>query len=643
MKYITKHQLKKSFKALENVHPFYGITFLACKTNDLPIGRKIEFPIDKFEHQLLEKYYKPEKNTERFLKVFRVSDKSNYWLRPDYPSSGSQKTRTNKFKDAFLHPMNTQVWGWASNYIEILKLHLHRHNQIPAFHLAVWLYRDREWKDETTARSIIDIFMREFKITNDEKKELFDTTIPEDLDLDLLFQAEPVSWSELSEELGIKPPPDRPMERGGNLFSLDLSGIGPAKSLEIKLSNRINLFTGDNGLGKSFILDCAWWALSGDWSGNQAYPREDAKKSDVKIKYKIQGKSGRPEASESYYDWKQQIWTSAGKRLTMPGLLIYARIDGAFAVWDPARYDLLKSELQKFNALIFSREDVWNGLPYQIGGTKKYLCNGLINDWVQWQYSPEEPPFSILKKVLRGLSPPNLSKGDIGFLEPGKPTRIPPESRLIPTIKHPYGEIPLIYSSAAVQRIVGLAYLIVWTWEEHKNQAKSIREKPQDRMVLLVDEIEAHLHPQWQRLILPALLNVLNELEKDLQVQLLITTHSPLVMTSIEPIFDTTRDKIFHLNLVQEGLFEGRVEIEEPEFVRWGSVNSWLRSNIFEVHPTSIEAENAMEKAKKLQLQKKASKEEIEEVSDLLSKYLSPHDPFWIRWTYFAKNHNVEL
>lgn len=620
MKYITKHQLKKSFKALENVHPFYGITFLACKVNDLPIGRQIEFPIDKFEFQFLERYYKPEKNTERFLKVFRVSDKSNYWLRPDYPSSGSQKTRTNKFKDAFLHPMNTQVWGWAPNYLEILKLRLHRGNRISAFHLAVWLYRDREWKNETTAKSIIDTFMKEFKITNDEKKELFDTTIPEDLDSDLLFEIEPISWSELSEELGIKPPPDRPMERGGNLFSLYLSGIGPTKSLEIKLSNRINLFTGDNGLGKSFILDCAWWALSGDWSGNQAYPREDANKSDVKIKYKIQGKSGRPEASESNYDWKQQIWTSVRKRLTMPGLLIYARIDGAFAVWDPSRYDLLKSELQKFNALIFSREDVWNGLPYQIGGTTKYLCNGLINDWVQWQYSAEEPPFSILKKVLRGLSPPNLSKGDIGFLEPGKPTRIPLESRLIPTIQHPYGEIPLLYSSAAVQRIVALAYLIVWTWEEHKNQSKIIREKPQDRMVLLVDEIEAHLHPQWQRLILPALLSVLNELEEDLQAQLLITTHSPLVMTSIEPIFDTDRDKIFHLNLVQEGLFEGRVEIEEPEFVRYGSVNSWLRSDIFEVYPTSIEAENAMEKAKKLQLQKKTSKKEIEEVSVLLSK-----------------------
>ena len=50
------------------------------------------------------------------------------------------------------------------------------------------------------------------------------------------------------------------------LKSLKLRDIGPAPRLGVELADRLNLFTGDNGLGKTFILDLAWWALTGDWA-----------------------------------------------------------------------------------------------------------------------------------------------------------------------------------------------------------------------------------------------------------------------------------------------------------------------------------------------------------------------------------------
>jgi DNA repair ATPase RecN len=51
------------------------------------------------------------------------------------------------------------------------------------------------------------------------------------------------------------------------LKSLKLRDIGPAPRLDVELADRLNIFTGDNGLGKTFILDIAWWALTGDWAG----------------------------------------------------------------------------------------------------------------------------------------------------------------------------------------------------------------------------------------------------------------------------------------------------------------------------------------------------------------------------------------
>jgi hypothetical protein len=326
------------------------------------------------------------------------------------------------------------------------------------------------------------------------------------------------------------------LDKKGTLSTLTIEGVGAAKKLRLELANRINLFTGDNGLGKSFILDCVWYALSGHWSNLPAYPREDADRYDHK--------------GYSVYDWEQQKWFFNQEHLAIPSILIYVRVDGAFAVWDPAKGD---------KPLIFTRDEIWNGLHNHIGGKVNFLSNGLIADWIHWQNSPEKEPFETFNRVLKRLSPPELETEDIGILEPGKPTIINKDSRWIPTIKHAYGETPLVYASAGIQRIVALAYLMVWAWEEHKTQSKLIRQSPKRKMLIMVDEIEAHLHPQWQRKILTALLEVQKDLASELSIQLLIATHSPLLMSSIEPIFDNQKDKIFHLDL--QGT---EVVLEEP-------------------------------------------------------------------------------
>jgi hypothetical protein len=424
--------------------------------------------------------------------------------------------------------------------------------------------------------------------------------------------------------------------KGGTLSVLTIEGVGASKTFHLELANRINLFTGDNGLGKSFILDCAWYALNGHWSNLPAYPREDA--DEPKISFLIEEQTEKIYKGYAFYNWKQQEWVSLEEHPAIPSLLIYARVDGAFAVWDPARDSKNKGDKR----LIFTREEIWNGLQSKIGDKVSFLSNGLIADWIHWQNSPEKEPFETFRRVLKRLSPPELVTGDIGILEPGKPTRISRDSRWIPTIKHAYGEIPLVYASAGVQRIVALAYLIVWAWEEHKAQSKLIRQSPKRKMVILVDEIEAHLHPQWQRKILTALLEVQEDLA--LSMQLLIATHSPLLMSSIEPIFDCNQDKIFHFDLLKYDSHGAEVVLQEPEFVIYGTVDSWLRSEIFELsQPRSFDAERAIEDAKKLQLKDAVTKAEVEDVSERLMKYLSAHDPFWSRWTFFATEHGVEL
>ena len=643
--FLAQEQIEESLALIQLVHPFFGISFLVFKEENLPIGKSVEFSINHVEEQFLKKYFRPDPRSKWFYRPFRVSDKSRFWLRPDYAWKGSQSVRTRTFGSAFIHNKGTDQWGWRDRYIQELKDKLYQGQKIPAYALAVWLYRDKDWPPQTTPQSIIDSFIQQFNINDLEGRELFDLSSSILSDQRPFLINDPFSWEELSAKLSVPDPPDIPKDEGGTLSFLTIEGAGPARKIHLDLAERVNLFTGDNGLGKSFILESAWWALSGHWTSFPAYPREDAGRDEPTISFQIEGTSGKSNKGVSTYDWELQKWSFSQERPTIPGLLIYARVDGAFAVWDPAKdYWAASANTQGASPLVFSRDEIWNGLQGNVGGNVNFLSNGLISDWIHWQNSPEKEPFATLKRVLRRLSPSITGEGDLGPLKPGKPTRIPRDSRWMPTIEHTYGEIPLVYASAGVRRIVALAYLIVWAWEEHKSQSKLMRREPQQRMVTLIDEIEAHLHPKWQRKVMPALLEVQQDLDPDLRMQLLIATHSPLIMASYEPHFDEEKDKIFHMSLTKENLLTSEITVEESDFVIYGTADSWLTSEIFELtQARSIEAERAIEDAKKLQSREGPTKKEIEEVNQRLIEYLSAHDRFWTRWTFFAEEHGISL
>lgn len=43
---------------------------------------------------------------------------------------------------------------------------------------------------------------------------------------------------------------------------LKLNNVGPAPTMDLEFGDRLNIITGDNGLGKSFLLDIVWWAMT---------------------------------------------------------------------------------------------------------------------------------------------------------------------------------------------------------------------------------------------------------------------------------------------------------------------------------------------------------------------------------------------
>jgi hypothetical protein len=621
--FFTAEQISASIAELKKVHPFHGITFLACKKAQLPIGRTIEFHLDAKTDEFLHRYHLIDPSSNWFFQPFKSSVKTKMWVRPDYSAKGLQAINTQTFVDAFIHERKSRIWGWTRNYVSVLASRLGKKPNIPAFHLAVWLFREKDWPRDTTATEVIQFFLSEFNISNEEKEELFDLALPTDL-LALILQNKKPSWSDLRQFLSAAP--DSRPDQGGTLAYLETRGIGPAKKLVLEPANRLTIITGDNGLGKTFLLETAWWALTGLWAGRPAFPLA-RKKEKVSITFGIEGEYSRQERKSIEFNWKTLSWPQTKNRPTIPGLLVYGRVDGSFAVWDPAKQHQGFNDQAITKKSVFTSNEVWDGLPGQI--------EGLIRDWTRWQSNPSKYPFEIFTKVLAHLSPP-----DLGELRPGEPVRIPEDPRDIPTINHPYGKTPIVYSSAGVRRIITLTYLIVWAWNEHRLSAELAHTDPQQRLVILIDEMEAHLHPRWQRAVLPALIEIGKILGERIEVQFIVATHSPLVMASAEPIFNDDIDSLVHLSLSDSG----EVTLNEEDFVAFGDISSWLTSPIFELrHARSKEAEAAIEDAKNLQLAMDVSQENVRMVSDRLFKFLSTDDKFWPRWISFAEKFGIRL
>ncbi len=432
------------------------------------------------------------------------------------------------------------------------------------------------------------------------------------------------------------------------IYSLSMENVGPAPRMEMEFGTRLNLITGDNGLGKSFLLDTIWWALTRKWpheinsnltSGFKARPSDP--KQPASIQFQLESKT-KPVSYQSQYVARDQAWTGKAGRPHNPGLVIYAQADGGFSVWDPLRnYWKTRGKIDSQDCLpgfVFAARDVWDGLDMTTReGKLVRVCMGMIHDWGGWinAKSHESRNMNI---VLNSLSP-TPDPGD--KLTAKSTARISTnDPRDIPAIQIGSGpQVPILFASAGIKRIAQLAYMLTWTYFEHRRVAELLGEERTQQVIFLIDEIECHLHPRWQRTILNSLIKMIQVIHKSAQIQLIASTHSPLVMASAEPHFDRKQDAWFDMDLNPES---GLVELRNRPFIRRGDVSEWLMSEAFDLaQARSLEAEDAIMGAMKLFRESNPQGCRIEEVDKDLRASLGELDPFWSNWSRFRKSRLV--
>lgn len=452
--------------------------------------------------------------------------------------------------------------------------------------------------------------------------------------------------------------------KSARLDALKLVNTGPAEELALDpFGPRMNLITGDNGLGKSFFLENLWFMLTGHWHNFPAIVNNVDKTAFLTARLR---EGARTEVRQSLWRRQEQGWASPrehtadtekmgfytdlsftdfnyleaspeGPAQIDAGLVVYARVDGSFSVWDSHRNvqdTVLRGgvTLPAPRVFAFSYRDVMHGLKVWLDDkNEREVSLGLINEWREWQLA-KKPQFELLKKILAALGPGDES------LTPGEPRRpYLDDAKDIPTIQMGYGqEVPITLAPAGVKRAAMLAYVLTWAISEHRRLVDARASLPARSVVLLIDEPETHLHPRWQRTILPSLLKALEVGfgEPKVDVQMFVATHSPLVLASLEPHFDPALDALWKLDLV-----DGEVKLERDVWHKRGDANAWLTSDVFDMSSSrSVEAEKALKRAKALALRGTATAEEIAEVQAELARSLTDTDRAWRAWESFVEH-----
>jgi hypothetical protein len=141
----------------------------------------------------------------------------------------------------------------------------------------------------------------------------------------------------------------------------------------------------------------------------------------------------------------------------------------------------------------------------------------------------------------------------------------PSRQRIAVHIKTPYGEVPLTALSLGYRTLMAwMIDLTVQLFARYPYSPQPLHEAA----VVLVDEIDLHLHPKWQRLLFSRLS------EKFPNVQFIVTAHSPLIVQAA-----TAQT---NLVVLQRPPGASHVEIvRQPNSIRTWRLDQLMTSDLF--------------------------------------------------------------
>ncbi len=169
---------------------------------------------------------------------------------------------------------------------------------------------------------------------------------------------------------------------------------------------------------------------------------------------------------------------------------------------------------------------------------------------------------------------------------------------LFPRFKTPDGIVPMGFLSQGTQSLIQWSAQLVIGFARYHAFPESFEDK---KGVLLIDEIDAHLHPSWQRRVLPALT------KKFPALQIVCAAHSPMTIAGLHA------GQIQLLRRNSEGGIS--VSRNAADIIGWSADE--IYSTFLDVDPTDMITLERRNRAQQLRAIAKPTQAEINELNVL--------------------------
>lgn len=173
---------------------------------------------------------------------------------------------------------------------------------------------------------------------------------------------------------------------------------------------------------------------------------------------------------------------------------------------------------------------------------------------------------------------------------------------LFPEFITPDGVLPLDSLSQGTHSILHSLFQLIFSFVKYYGIEQPIEEMPG---ILLIDEIDAHLHPSWQRRFLPTLVKHFPN------IQIFCCTHSPLILSGLA---------VGQIQLLNRKPGKPITVSRNEHEIRGWSVDEVLRNLLNITTPTDLETEDLLRRSESLQAIRRPSRAEKGELTQIRNR-----------------------
>ena len=302
--------------------------------------------------------------------------------------------------------------------------------------------------------------------------------------------------------------------------SLHVENVGPFNRLDVRFNPKMNVIIGANGIGKTSLLRCITYCLTNSHMENIRFRKDAVLKMNCR---KIDGgiTYGADKLVNVDQDYRKINVTNWG--LTPAEGYDRNMIDqekdynlfaiGAYRYFSYRQMDGMKREIVK------KERRQW-----ELSNNPNYLESMAMPDIKQWminRYFQIDKDWAVTERsnwdtVMSNLQVIAPRESEFQFVKI--------ERDLEPVFKLNGSECYLEELSSGFKSILSIVFMIV-DWIEGINVGEDAKTENAVGTVL-IDEIDAHLHPSWQATILDSIRKLFPH------IQFIVTTHSPNIIMS---------------------------------------------------------------------------------------------------------------